>query len=110
MRTDVDISLARLTRESALSRGEGKRQKSDPAQEKLRLQRAAREFESLLLEHMVKEMRTAMPKSELQGREPGQELFQEMLDGEFVRLMTESGGIGIADFLLRSLADKGITR
>ena len=31
-------------------------------------------------------------------------------DGEFVRLMTDSGGIGLAGFLVRSLADKGITR
>ncbi len=110
MRTDVDISLARLTREMAPSRAKGTGQKDDPARDKLRLQQAAREFESLLLEHMIKEMRNTIPEPELLSRGRGRELFEEMLDGEFVRLMTESGGIGLADFILRSLEDKGITR
>lgn len=97
MRTNLNISLPTFTRNGATA-------KVRPEElERLRLREAAREFEGLLVEQMVKEMRNAMPKSDLMGKEPGQELFQEMLDGEFVRLMTQKGGIGIADFMVRSL-------
>jgi flagellar protein FlgJ len=64
-----------------------------------KLKKTAREFESLLLEQMVKEMRSTVPQSHLFGKDPGREIFDEMLDGEFVRLMSERGGIGIADFM-----------
>ena len=113
MRTDMDISLYRLAQrpEPSPARGAGGLKGKDAADAgNLRLKQAAREFESLLLEQMVKEMRDATPKSDLFGEEKGRELFQEMLDGEFVRVMSDSGGIGLADFLVRSLADKGITR
>ena len=112
MRTDIDISLSRLAERPERARrvGASLKDKGAADADKRALRQAAREFEALLLEQLVKEMRDASPKSKLLGREKGQELFQEMLDGEFVRLMTESGGIGLADFIVRSLADKGITR
>ncbi len=105
MRANLNISLPTFTpsrpgKGARSGAGEG----TEAAElEQLRLREAAREFEGLLLEQMVKEMRKAVPKSGLLGDEPGQELFEEMLDGEFVRLMTRKGGIGIADYLTRSL-------
>ena len=113
MRTNIDLTLFRLAQRPALSparKANGEQGKSAAEMDKQRLKLAAREFESLFLEQMVKEMRNATPESDFLGHEKGQELFQEMLDGEFVRLMTEAGGIGLADFLVRSLAEKGITR
>lgn len=112
MRSDIDITLSRLAQPRQLSRTRqapnamGRKGGADVD----RLKQAAREFEALFLEQMVREMRDATPKSDLFGREKGEEIFQEMLDGEFVRLMTEAGGIGLANFILRSLAEKGITR
>ncbi len=97
MRANLNISLPAFT-------GSGAGKETRPGElEQLRLREAAREFEGLLVEQMVKEMRKSVPKSGLLGDEPGHELFQEMLDGEFVRLMTRKGGIGIADYLVRSL-------
>lgn len=111
MRTNIDSTLSRLARRPELFLQAKTRRGEEAAElDKQRLKQAAREFESLFLEQMVKEMRNATPKAELLGREKGHELFQEMLDGEFVRLMTDSGGIGLADFIVRSLAEKGITR
>jgi len=98
MRTDVDISLSALVRARS-----GKAGMPEAEREQLRLREAAREFEGLLLEQMVKEMRDAVPKGGLMGQQAGQGLFEEMLDGEFVRVMSKGGGIGIADFLAKSL-------
>ncbi len=97
MRVNPNIALPTFTPDAA----GGKARPADL--EKLRLQEAAREFEGLLIEQMVKEMRDNIPKSGLFEKERGREIFQEMLDGEYVRLMTLKGGIGIADYMTRSL-------
>ena len=102
MRTDVDISMPTLGSARAEVLSETLKQQ---AKDKKRLQGAAQEFESLLLETMVKEMRASVPKSKMMGDDPGRELFNEMLDGEFVRLMSSRGGIGLADFLVNNLND-----
>ncbi len=75
-----------------------------------RLLGVAREFEALLVEQMVREMRRTVPKTGLMGDSPGQELFNEMLDGEYVRLMTQNGGIGLGDYLAKLLAEQGLDR
>lgn len=111
---DIDIALSRLAQRPELARARQadnfSRENGTAHSDSQRLKQAAREFEALFLEQMVKEMRDATPKSELFGSEKGHELFREMMDGEYVRLMSESGGIGLADFIVRSLAEKGITR
>ncbi len=73
-----------------------------PAQaaEQRKLREVAQEFESLLLEHLFKDMRDTIPKSKLLGKDSSMDTFQEMLDGEFSRAMAHRGGIGLADFLV----------
>ncbi|MCZ6531439.1 MAG: rod-binding protein [SAR324 cluster bacterium] len=101
MRLDLDVSLPRLEPASEIS-GE----KLRAGQDKARLRKAAQEFEALLVEQMLKEMRKSVPESNLFGKEKGREIFKEMLDGEFVRLMTGRGGIGLADFIVRNLENQ----
>lgn len=105
MRFNLDLSLPRSRPVAELP---GK--KLPPSQDKERLRKVAQEFEALLMEQMVKEMRAAVPESGLLGNLKGQEIFREMLDGEFVRLMSERGGIGLADFLVRTLEDRGLVK
>ena len=80
--------------------------KTDTDMERLRLNQTGEEFEALLLEMMVKEMRKTVPESPLFGQERGREIFMEFLDGEYGRVMAQRGGIGVADFLLRQLGDE----
>ena len=80
--------------------------KTDTDVERLRLNQTGEEFEALLLEMMVKEMRKTVPESPLFGQERGREIFMEFLDGEYGRVMAQRGGIGVADFLLRQLGDE----
>jgi flagellar protein FlgJ len=65
-----------------------------------RLERVMQDFESLLLEQMLKEMRNTVPQSSLFGKNPGREIFNELLDGEYARAMENRGGIGLANFML----------
>lgn len=101
MRTDVLLTLPTPGNARAQVLSDTLR---NEAKDRQRLNDVAREFEALLLEQMVKDMRAGIPKSRLFGDDPGRELFNEMLDGEFVRLMSQRGGIGLADFLADSLS------
>ncbi|MDH4225984.1 MAG: rod-binding protein [Deltaproteobacteria bacterium] len=71
--------------------------------EKERVRKVAGEFESLLLEKLVKNMRATVPESGLLGDNPGQDIFKEMLDGEYASLMERRGGIGIADYMAKHM-------
>ena len=97
--------------DAALSRGEaqlkalGARSK-DSKLEHERLKSAAREFESIMLEIMVKEMRKNVPESPIFGHNNGREIFNEMLDSQYVRLISKHGGLGMANLLVKQLDPK----
>jgi Rod binding domain-containing protein len=99
MRTDIQIDSpsGELARRRNIA---GPKRRETPEFE--RFQQVAKEFESLLVETMVREMRTGDMKSTLFGKDSGMETYRDMLDGEYVRLMTERGGIGLADFMVRN--------
>ena len=98
MRTEIYPMMSGKRNDSKLMNLQGKK---NPALEKTRLREAAKEFESLMLEQMMREMRKNVPKSDLFGDSKGQEIFEEMLDGEYVKSMVDRGGIGLAEVLMR---------
>jgi flagellar protein FlgJ len=63
----------------------------------------ARQFEQLLLDMMLKSMRTAAPGESLFDNE-GSRLFTSLLDQEFSRKLAEQGGLGLADLLVKQLS------
>jgi len=77
--------------------------RGDAAVDDKRLREAAKEFESIMLEMMVKEMRKNVPESPIFGENRGREIFNEMLDGQYVRMIVDRGGLGLADLLTRQL-------
>ncbi len=106
MRTDVNVFSDRgpTPQRAALGAKAAKSAQGSLAQaqgaEQRKLREVAQEFESLLLEHLFKEMRDSIPKSRLLGKDSSMDTFQEMLDGEFSRAMAHRGGIGLADFMV----------
>jgi flagellar protein FlgJ len=100
MRTDVLLTLPTPGHAKAQVLSDNLKNQTRDRQ---RLQEVAQEFEALLLEQMIKDMRAGLPKSKLFGDDPGRDLFNEMLDGEFVRRMSQRGGIGLAAFLANNL-------
>ncbi len=71
-----------------------------------RLVEVAKEFETLMVEMMLKSMRKNVPESPMFGESNAREIFQDMLDGEYARLMVNRTGFGIADSLVRQLGKK----
>jgi len=70
-----------------------------------RLKSAAKDFEALFLNHMLSIMRETVRDSGLMGNGLGQGTFTELFDQEVARKLADRGALGIADLLLRGLAD-----
>jgi flagellar protein FlgJ len=66
------------------------------------LKSVARQFESLLLEQMMRTMRTAAPGKSLLDNEATR-MFTSVLDQEFARQLATRGGIGLADMMVKQL-------
>jgi len=70
------------------------------------LKDACKEFESLFLYHLLKEMRASIPKDGYLGTSRQSETYTSMFDIEIARDLSEQKGIGLADFLMRQLANR----
>ena len=66
-----------------------------------KLREAANEFEVLLLQQMMKSMRSAGFESGLVKKSEGEKVFQGMLDEQYARLSTQSKGMGLADMIYK---------
>jgi Rod binding domain-containing protein len=62
------------------------------------------EFQGFLVQEMLKTMRAAVPASDLFGENPGREIFESLLDGEYARSIGEkTGGLGLTETLKTQL-------
>jgi flagellar protein FlgJ len=76
----------------------------DPA-ELAKLKEAARGFEAIFIQQMLKGMR--QPAGGLLAPGPGRQLYQDLADEELARSLSRRGGVGLADFLVRHLIRQG---
>jgi flagellar protein FlgJ len=67
------------------------------------LDKASREFESLLLNFMIREMRATVPESALFPESMAEEIFTGMLDEKISAEMAQNGGIGISRMIFEQL-------
>lgn len=66
------------------------------------LRQAAQQFEAIMLNQMMKAMRATVPDDGVFGSAEGR-TFQGLLDQQWVSQMSQSGGVGLADVLVRQL-------
>lgn len=67
------------------------------------LEKASEQFESLLLNFMIREMRATVPESTLFPQSMAEEIFSGMLDEQIAGEMAQNGGIGIARMIFNQL-------
>lgn len=75
-------------------------------QEDEALQEACQQFEAFFIQQLWKEMRNTLSKDGLIPKSHGEEIFQEMLDGEYAKQSTKNGGIGLAKMLYQQLSSQ----
>jgi flagellar protein FlgJ len=67
------------------------------------LRAASEQFESLLLNFMIREMRATVPEGTLLPKSMAEEIFTERLDQKIACDMAESGGIGLSRLIFDQL-------
>jgi Rod binding domain-containing protein len=67
------------------------------------IRRAAEEFESVFLSEMLAPMFEGLQTDGLGGGGMGEEIFRPMLVERYAESITRSGGVGIADSIIREL-------
>lgn len=101
---DMDATIFQLRTSSAdktLSAAEsGLRHDSDSDAE---LENASKQFESLLLNFMIREMRATVPESTLFPPSMAEEIFTGMMDEQIAGEMAQNGGIGISRMIFNQL-------
>lgn len=70
------------------------------------LKKATDQFESLLLNMMIREMRATVPESTLFPESMAKEIYTGMLDEKIAENMAKSGGIGISRMIFDQLKTK----
>ncbi len=68
---------------------------------------AAHQFESYFLSHLLKTMRETIPEGGIFQQGFGNDVYTEMLDQEYARILSEGGGIGLSQVLERQLTPAG---
>jgi flagellar protein FlgJ len=67
------------------------------------LEDASKQFESLLLNFMIREMRATVPESALFPPSMAEEIFTGMMDEQIAGEMAQNGGIGISRMIFNQL-------
>ncbi len=72
-----------------------------------KLKKACADFESIFISHMLKTMRSTVPKSK--SNFPGKDIYSSLVDQKVAEDLTKrGGGIGLQEMLLRQLNRAGI--
>ena len=67
------------------------------------LEKASEQFETMLLNFMIREMRATVPESTLFPPSMAEEIFTGMLDEQVAVEMAQNGGIGISRMIFNHL-------
>jgi len=77
---------------------------------KMKLQRAVREFEALMLSTMLKSMRSGIPKSDMFGDSYGGDMLEGMFDIELARQMSRNSSLGMGEMLYKEITGEEMPR
>lgn len=70
---------------------------------------AARGFEGLFLDQLMRVMRQTVPKSEMDLENGATEIYRGMLDSEYSKIAANTGGVGLAEQIVAYLQSRGYT-
>ena len=73
----------------------------------LELMKQCKEFESVLISQMFKQMRPKADKEDLFGSTKDREMFNSMIDDERAKVWAQKGGIGLASVMFQQMKDTG---
>jgi flagellar protein FlgJ len=85
----------------------GEARKNIAADDPEEMKKACKDFESLFVSHLLKEMRNTVPQNDLFGGGPAEKIYTAMLDGEVAKHVSHQRGIGLAEMLYDQVVKNG---
>lgn len=70
------------------------------------LKQACKDFESIFLQMMYKEMKQTVPTDDFTPKSFGQQTFEDMLDEKVTKNASDGKGIGIADAMYKQMISR----
>jgi Rod binding domain-containing protein len=77
---------------------------------KARLQRAVKEFESVMVGYMLKSMRSSMPKEDMFGDSYGGDMMEGMFDTEFAGYVSRGSHLGLGEMLYKEITGEELPK
>lgn len=74
-----------------------------PSHSDAELKQVSKNFESIFLQMLFKEMRNSVQKSDLFGNSQGMEFFESMHDEQLTQQLASAGGLGIGNMVYQKL-------
>lgn len=93
---DTSLALMRATQAEAKHAAQ-KAEKPDAVKNMAQIEQAAKEFEAVFLSEMMKPMFEGVKPNSMFGGGKGEEIFSGMMRQEYGKMMSDRGGIGIAE-------------
>ncbi len=100
------MSVDRLFNAPSLPLGPGQTGRDRESLEGLKAAELAREFESMLLLQMLRQMRQSMLDESVEGEGLSASTWLDTIDSELARQLTKAGGVGLADVMTRAIQDR----
>lgn len=97
------ISSTQLPRDSGTVERAGELAQNLEGKDEKALMEVSREFESIFLNMMLKEMRSAVPKFD-PLHSYAEDTYQELMDREWTKDMVKNQSMGLADMVYRQLS------
>jgi flagellar protein FlgJ len=73
-------------------------------QRETQLRKACRDFESIFVNYMMKQMRQTVTKDGVIGSSQAQQLYTSMLDSEVAKNISQERGMGLAAMLYKQMS------
>ena len=103
MENNMDISSISAIQSMSESRL-GRVQKNESSSKDIEsIKKSAKDFEAIFLELVLKSMRNTVEKSDLFDGGNGEDIFRQMLDSEYAKVMAEQGTTGISTSIEKQL-------
>lgn len=99
---------AKLKAESAFEQGQDNFQEilaqAEREEDDTKLKQACQDIEAVFIQHLLKQLRATIPKGGLIPESMATQMYEEMLDAEYSKLMASAPkNLGIADMLYQQL-------
>jgi flagellar protein FlgJ len=94
---------SKIDPQQLLSQAMTRTPKQAPGRDPQKIKEVAQQFEAIFVQQIFKEMRNTIPEGGLIERGNADDIYAQLQDAEAAKVMTERGGIGLAELMLQQL-------